>query len=132
MKDSYNIIGDAVRNFWKQEGFATNVIVFFSQKYSDDKQWEQCQELAMCNSDTDFENVIFLSDFCEGQTEVANIHIVELDNVTDFYYKEIINKKYGESKCADCKHYGKLSLDCGRCDGDYSMFAPREREEGNE
>lgn len=93
MKTSYEIIGDAVREYWKRECFSEPVIVFFSQKYSDDKQWEQCQELVMCNSPEDFENVTFLSDFCEGQTEVANIHIVELDTVIDFYYKEVIDKK---------------------------------------
>lgn len=86
MRDSYQIIGDAVREYWKQEGFATDVIVFFYQKYSNDKRWEHCQELVMCHSDTDFEHVEFLSDFCEGQTQVKNIHIMKLDKVTDFYY----------------------------------------------
>lgn len=86
MKDSYEIIGDAVREYWKKECFAVPVIVFFSQKYSHEKEWEHCEELVMCHSDTDFEHVEFLSDFCEGQTDVANIHIKELDKVTDFYY----------------------------------------------
>lgn len=86
MKDSYDIIGNAVREYWKQEGFATDVIVFFFQKYSHEKEWEHCQELVMCHSDSDFEHVEFLSDFCEGQTQVKNIHIMKLDKVTDFYY----------------------------------------------
>lgn len=34
-----------------------------------------------------------------------------------------------EKRCADCNHYGKLSLVCGRCD-DCSMFEPQESEEG--
>lgn len=89
MKDSYEIIGDAVREFWKQEGFADNVIVFFNQKYSNEKEWKHCQELVMCNSDTDFENVTFLFDFCEGQTEVSNIHIKTLEDVVNFYYNLI-------------------------------------------
>lgn len=93
MKDSYEIIGDAVREYWKREGFAEEVIVFFDQKYTEDKQWEHCQELVMCESPSDFENVTFLFDFCEGQTEVANIHIKTLSEVTDFYYKAVINKK---------------------------------------
>lgn len=92
-RDSYEIIGDAVREFWKHECFAEDVIVFFDQKYSDDKQWEHCEELVMCNSPSDFENVTFLSDFCEGQTEVDNIHIKTLEEVTNYYYKEVINKK---------------------------------------
>lgn len=93
MKDSYKIIGDAVREFWKQEVFAEDVIVFFYQKYSNDKQWEQCQELAMCNSPEDFEHVTFLSDFCEGQTDVKNIHIKTLEEVTNFYYNSNYKQK---------------------------------------
>ena len=92
-RDSYEIIGDIVREYWKQECFAENVIVFFDQKYSDDKQWEHCEELVMCNSPSDFENVIFLSDFCEGQTEVNNIHIKNLEEVTAYYYKAVINNE---------------------------------------
>lgn len=86
MRDSYQIIADAVRDFWNQKGYATDVIVFFFQKYSNEKKWEHCKELVIANSDTYFDNVEFLSDFCEGQTDVANIHIKELDKVTDFYY----------------------------------------------
>lgn len=86
VRDSYDIIADAVRDFWKQQGFATDVIVFFFQKYSNEKKWEHCKELVIANSDTDFDNVEFLSDFCEGQTDVANIHIKELEQVTEFYY----------------------------------------------
>ena len=33
-----------------------------------------------------------------------------------------------EKRCADCNHYGKLSLDCSRCDDDCSMFEPQESE----
>lgn len=86
VRDSYEIIADAVREFWKQECFASEVIVFFFQKYSNEKEWEHCQELVMCESPEDLEHVIFLSDFCEGQTDVANIHIKELEKVTEFYY----------------------------------------------
>jgi hypothetical protein len=50
----------------------------------------------MCNSPENFEQVIFLSDFCEGQTDVKNIHIVELDKVTDFYYN--LHYKQEENK----------------------------------
>ena len=32
-----------------------------------------------------------------------------------------------EKRCADCNNYGKLSLDCGRCDDDCSMFESQER-----
>ncbi len=30
-----------------------------------------------------------------------------------------------EKRCEDCNHSGKLSLDCGRCDDDCSMFEPK-------
>lgn len=33
-----------------------------------------------------------------------------------------------EKRCEDCDHYGKLSLDCGRCDDDCSMFEPKKSE----
>ena len=33
-----------------------------------------------------------------------------------------------EKQCVNCKHYGKLSLDCGRCDDDCSMYEPQESE----
>lgn len=86
MRNSYEIIRDAVREFWERQGYAEEVIVFFFQKYLHEKQWERCQVLVMCNSPDDLEHVIFLSDFCEGQRDVANIHIKELDAVTNFYY----------------------------------------------
>ena len=44
---------------------------------------------------------------------------------------ERIEEKYAdpqEKRCTDCNHYGKLSLDCGRCDDDCSMFEPQESE----
>jgi len=34
-----------------------------------------------------------------------------------------------EKRCEDCNHYGKFSLDCGRCDDDCSMYEPQERSE---
>lgn len=34
-----------------------------------------------------------------------------------------------EKRCMDCSHYGKLSLDCSRCDDDCSMFELQENEE---
>ena len=37
--------------------------------------------------------------------------------------------KAQKKECVDCKHYGKLSLDCGRCDDNCSMFAPQESED---
>lgn len=41
---------------------------------------------------------------------------------------EIANLK-AFKRCADCVHFGKLSLECGRCDDDCSMYEPEEQEE---
>ena len=32
-----------------------------------------------------------------------------------------------KKRCVDCNHFGKLSLDCGRCDDDCSMFEQQKR-----
>ena len=37
-----------------------------------------------------------------------------------------------KKQCENCNHYGKLSLNCGRCDDDCSMFEPRESEIRND
>ena len=37
-----------------------------------------------------------------------------------------VQPKQGKS-CATCKHYGVLSLDCGRCDDEYSQYEPKHR-----
>ena len=42
-------------------------------------------------------------------------------------YWELVEPQ--EKRCEDCKHYGKIILDCGRCDDDCSMFDPQESEE---
>ena len=55
-----------------------------------------------------------------------------LDVHSDFKYCPRCGEKMiasQEKRCADCNHYGKLSLDCGRCDDDCSMFEPQESEE---
>jgi len=42
-------------------------------------------------------------------------------------YKEEIESQ--EKRCTDCKHYGKFSLDCSRCDDNCSMYEPQESED---
>lgn len=54
-----------------------------------------------------------------------------LDVHSDFKYCPRCGEKMiasQEKRCADCNHYGKLSLDCGRCDDDCSMFEQQESE----
>ena len=50
----------------------------------------------------------------------------------DYATKSWWEQEYKEpqkKQCADCNHYGKLSLDCGRCDDYCSMFEPQESED---
>lgn len=84
--DSYDIIADKVRSFWK-ETYPQDVIAFFFQKYDFESewQWEYCEELASPNSSDDYETVIFETDFCEGQTEVTDVKIVSLEEIIQFY-----------------------------------------------
>ena len=64
-----------------------DVVAFFYQKYAWDDKWEWHEELVECHGSDDYENMTFLSDFCEGQTEVKDVTIVSLHDVTAFYAK---------------------------------------------
>ena len=88
--DAYNIVGDAVRKFWQCIGHPCDCIAFFDMKYDFDNIWEKCRKLITCTGSGDYETVIFENDFCEGQTVVENLHIVELDEVTDYYWRNRI------------------------------------------
>lgn len=92
MKDSYDIIEAAVKEYWKKH-LPIDVVVFFYQKYEHDNNWEWCEELVESHSDSDYENMTFLNDFCEGQTCVKDITIVPLWEVTKYYTD---NKLKGE------------------------------------
>ena len=83
-KNSYDYITDAVRTYWKNT-FPQDVVAFFQQKYSYENKWERCEEVVFCKSDSDYETVSFLDDFCEGQTCIKNITIVPLSEVTGYY-----------------------------------------------
>lgn len=85
-KNSYDYVADAVRAYWKNT-FPQDVVAFFRQKYDydDDDEWEFFEEVAFCKSDSDYETISFLSDFCEGQTCVKDITIVPLSEVTEYY-----------------------------------------------
>lgn len=82
--DSYDIIAERVRTFWKAT-YPQDVIVFFCQKYDFDNEWEECAELVSPHGSDDYEQVIFQNDFCEGQTDVKDIKIVPLDEIISFY-----------------------------------------------
>ena len=94
MTNSYDIIADAVKAYWKAN-YPQDVVAFFKQKYSFDDRWERCGELVECYGSDDYEKMIFLSDFCEGQTEVKDIVIVPLREVINSYYEREIYLKVG-------------------------------------
>ena len=87
--DSYDVIAGAVKDYWKVN-YPQDVVAFFQQKYSWDDKWERCEELVECHGSIDYENMTFLSDFCEGQTEVKNVVIIPLREVMSFYYERKI------------------------------------------
>lgn len=88
--NSYDIIADKVREFWKKNG-SDDVIAFFYQKYDHEKYWEWHEELCMSQSDSDYETVEFLNDFCEGQTDVKDVTIVSLSDVTAHYTRSFLS-----------------------------------------
>ena len=84
--NSYDIVEQAVREFWNNS-IPEPVIAFFYQRYDNEKEWEWHEELITCTSSYDYETVVFEYDFCEGQTQVKNIKIVSLDEITTYYAK---------------------------------------------
>ena len=93
--DSYDVIAGAVKDYWKVN-YPQDVVSFFQQKYSWDDKWERCEELVECHGSDDYENMTFLSDFCEGQTEVEDVVIIPLREVTAFYYERKIESHESE------------------------------------
>lgn len=90
--NSYDIIATKVREYWKAT-YPQEVIAFFYQKYDFEEEWEMCRELISPHGSDDYERVIFENDFCEGQTDVKDVHIVSLDEIIDFYTDNIKNKQ---------------------------------------
>ena len=89
-KNSYDYIADAVRTYWKNT-FPQDVVAFFRQKYSYDDEWEFHEEVVFCKSDSDYETISFLNDFCEGQTCVKDITVVPLSEITEYYARSKLN-----------------------------------------
>lgn len=89
--DSYDIVAEAVRKFWR-ENRPQAVIAFFYQKYDYDNKWEWREELIECESCSNYDMVIFQMDFCEGQEDVKDLTIASLDEVIDFYVKNKIRQ----------------------------------------
>lgn len=83
--NSYDIVADKVRSFWKKTHLQT-VVAFFSQKYAFETEWEFCAEVVYPKISNNHEiDVIFENDFCEGQTDVDDISIIPLKALTEFF-----------------------------------------------
>ena len=95
--NSYDVIEEAVKAFWRTT-YPQDVIAFFYQKYDfqDDNEWEWCEELVNSHSSTDYENMTFQTDFCEGQNCVKDVTIVTLDEVTSYYTKHKLKQEGAE------------------------------------
>lgn len=87
--NSYDIIEQEVKKFWKKE-YPQDVVAFFYQKYEHEAEWEWCEEVVECNGSDDYENMTFLNDFCEGQTCVKDVTIVSLSEVIAYYRKGML------------------------------------------
>ena len=105
MKNSYDIVADAVREYWKNN-YPQTVIAFFYQKYEFNDKWEWHEELVECSAFNDYETVIYQNDFCEGQTCVKDISIIPLDDIIECYVKKYIKSAQPEIiRCKDCCHH---------------------------
>lgn len=91
--NSDDIIANAIREYWRKTS-PVDVIVYFYQKYEyeSDNEWEWHQELVCHQSFYNCDTVIFLNDFCEGQTCVKDITIVELDKITSYYANNVLKR----------------------------------------
>ena len=112
--DSYDIVAEAVRKFWR-ENCPQPVIAFFYQKYDYDNKWKWREELIECESSYNYDMVIFQMDFCEGQEDVKDLTIASLDEVIDFYVKNKIRQggkanaqkigRWIDDNCSECGQY---------------------------
>lgn len=84
-RNTYDYVEDAVRKYWK-EHYPMEMIAFFYQKYDFEDEWRRQTELIECDSDRDDGTVIFLNDFCEGETDIKCLHVVPLEDVMEFYF----------------------------------------------
>lgn len=94
-RNTGDYVEDAVRKYWK-EHYPQEMIAFFYQKYEFEDTWERHAELIECNSDIDEDTVIFLNDFCEGQTDIKCLHVVPLDDVAEYYFDNHKELQEGE------------------------------------
>ena len=85
--NSYDIVSSAVYEYLLHNPYEP-LIAFFYQKYEweSDDEWEWHEELV----DIDSGAVVFLYDFCEGQTCVKDLTLVPLSAVTKYYTDNVL------------------------------------------
>ena len=88
MKNSYDIVLEAVIDFWTKNT-PCDVVIFFYQKYEFEKEWCFVQEYVTFNNG----EVEFTDDFCEGQTCVKYLVLVPFNKVAEYYYNNEIKKR---------------------------------------
>lgn len=96
MKYSNDIVAEAVKKYYKKHKYLWDefrdtkyLVATFNQKYCFDKEWSREVVMLVYNHRTD--SIIFADDFCEGQTDVKDVHIHDLDDVLEYFkenYKE--------------------------------------------
>ena len=82
---SQDVLAEQVKKYWGKIGYPHDVVCYFKQKYSRDEEWDTCYTIAECESSFNFDTIIFSDDFCEGQEDIKDIHIVDLEKVLDYY-----------------------------------------------
>lgn len=87
--NSYDIVGSAVYEYLLHNPYEP-LIAFFYQKYEweSDDEWERREEFV----DIDSGAVVFLYDFCEGQTCVKDLTVVPLSVVTGYYADNVLKR----------------------------------------
>ena len=89
MKYSDDIVAEAVEAYYKEHEYlwafsnTKYLVATFYQKYANENTWHSEVDLVVYNCATDI--VIFDNDFCEGQTDVKNVKIHDLDDVLEYF-----------------------------------------------
>lgn len=77
MADLYSVVADKIREFCEATYYG-DVVVAFEQSY-DGKSWDRQVEFASFEN-SDFESVVFNSDWCEGQSHIRNLKVWHLED----------------------------------------------------
>ena len=94
---SYDIVSNEVRKYWNyladHDLCVDNFyIAHFYQKYEWSDKWEECTEIIECR---DGHDVIFMMDFCEGQTMVKKLCVYALYQIGQLIgIQDIVNCLY--------------------------------------